>query len=90
MKTYYLRLLPKFVDIIIANANKTSKTGLPVLANAGSNSNAAQTTNNTAPAQTTNNTTPAPAPAPAPAATQNSVSVSEAEVIYNGKKLSYG
>ena len=36
MKTYYLRLLPKFVDIIIANANKTSNTGLPVLANAGS------------------------------------------------------
>ena len=36
MKTYYLRLLPKFVDIIITNANKTSNTGLPVFANAGS------------------------------------------------------
>ena len=64
-------------------------------ANSGSNSNATQATNtpapaanNTAPAQTTNNTTPAPAPAPAATATQNNVSVSEAEVIYNGKKLS--
>ena len=36
IKNNYLRLLPKFVDIIIANANKTSNTGLPVLANAGS------------------------------------------------------
>lgn len=64
-----------------SSSNATTATNTTT---SNSNANATPAANNTAPAQTTNNV----APAPAATTTQNSGSISEAEIMYNGKKLS--